>query len=371
MSSSLHKLLAEGVIRYSQVWEDHALVEGALDVGPGDDVLSIASAGCNVLALLLRQPRSIVALDLNPAQTSLVELKLRGIEALERDELGRLIGVFPGDDRLALYERVRGGLSPAAQQFWDAREPLIAEGIHGSGRLEQFFRGFYEGLLPAVHAAETTARLLAMNDPAEQTRFFETTYGTEAMHRAFTGYFTRERLASEGRDPRQMRYVAAMDVAEFFWGRFRWVTTSLPARDNFYLHSFLTGRYPAVEEALPPYLQREPYARLKALVPHVRIELADVESALRGSPAGTFSKANLSDLFEYLSDEATDALFEALGEQLRPGGRVCFWNLLVPREPPAALRPRLRPRTASARALYERDRSWFYRSFHVEEVASE
>ena len=370
MSSSLHKLLAEGVIRYSQVWEDHALVEGALEVGPGDDVLSIASAGCNVLALLLREPRSVLALDLNPAQTSLVELKLRGIEALERDELGRLIGVFPGDDRLALYERVRGRLSSTAQQFWDTREALVAGGIHGSGRLEQFFRGFHEGVLPSVHSPDVTVRLLSMSDPVEQTRFFESTYGTEAMHRAFTEYFTRERLASEGRDPRQMRYVAAMDVAEFFWGRFRWVTTALPARGNFYLHSFLTGRYQD-DQALPPYLRRELYPRLKALVPRVRIELTDVESALRSAPAGTFSKANLSDLFEYLSDEATDALFEALGTQLRPGGRVCFWNLLVPREPPPALRPRLRAKTELASALYERDRSWFYRSFHVEEVASE
>ena len=171
-----------------------------------------------------------------------------------------------------------------------------------------------------------------------------------------------------------MVYVDAMDVAGFFWERFRWVLTALPARTNFYVHSFLTGHYRDLA-LLPPYLLRENHARLRALLPRVRVELGDVESALLRRPVGAFSKANLSDLFEYLSDEATDAIFETIGDRLRPGGRACFWNLLVPREPSraasegGAARARLRPLRALEAALYARDRSWFYRAFHIEEVS--
>jgi S-adenosylmethionine-diacylglycerol 3-amino-3-carboxypropyl transferase len=385
VTSSLHKLLADGTVRYSQVWEDHALLEDGLAIAPDDDVLSIASAGCNALALLLREPRSVLAIDLNPAQVALVELKLRAIEVLAWEDLVAFLGVHPHDHRLDLYARIRPRLGERARGFWDSpsQERALAGGVQSCGRLEAFFRGFYADVLPTVLETEgrTDAidRLLGMADPAAQARFFEAELGTPALKSAFTSYFTRERLASEGRDPRQMVYVDAMDVAGFFWERFRWVLTALPARTNFYVHSFLTGRYRDLT-SVPPYLRRENHARLRALLPRISVQLGDVESGLREGPAGAFSKTNLSDLFEYLSDEATDEVFETIGERLRPGGRACFWNLLVPREPardparavseaPGPACRRLRPLRALADELYARDRSWFYRAFHIEEVS--
>src|SRR6478735_4860684 len=101
-----------------------------------------------------------------------------------------------------------------------------------------------------------------------------------------------------------MRYVEQIDVAGFFWHRFRWVMTSLPTRGNFYLSSFLTGRY-ANENAVPPYLRRENYERLRAAIPRVRLERGEIGDYLEAHPAAAISKVNLSDLFEYLSDEAT------------------------------------------------------------------
>ena len=285
MTSSLQRLLASGIVRYSQVWEDHALVEGALDVGAEDDVLSIASAGCNVLALLLCEPRSVTAVDLNPAQIALVELKLRAIEALTWEELVRLLGVAPGSDRLALYERVRPRLTPQARAHWDDAHATIESGIHWSGRLEAYFRGFALAVLPRVHGADVVARMLSMDDAAAQARFFADVFGSAALHEAFTSYFTRERLAGEGRDARQMRYVESFDVAEHFWERFRWALTSLPTRGNFYMCSFLTGTY-ASEEATPPYLRRASYARLRSLVPRVRTVLGEVGDVLRDGPRG-------------------------------------------------------------------------------------
>ena len=191
------------------------------------------------------------------------------------------------------------------------------------------------------------------------------------MRVAFGAYFTRERIGNEGRDPLQMRYVESMDVPGYLWERFRWVLTSLPTRGNFYVHSALTGRY-ADSSSVPPYLRRENHDRLRALLPRLHLELADVEGVLRERPVSTFSKANLSDLFEYLSDEAADSLFEVVGERLRPGGRLCFWNLLVPREVRRAsgtARARMRPLRDLASKLHARDRAWLYRAFHVEEVS--
>jgi S-adenosylmethionine-diacylglycerol 3-amino-3-carboxypropyl transferase len=81
------RVLAGGELRYSTVWEDHLLLERGLSIGLRDDVLMICSAGCNVLNALLHGPRRIVALDVNPAQTALLELKLAAIRGLEHAQL--------------------------------------------------------------------------------------------------------------------------------------------------------------------------------------------------------------------------------------------------------------------------------------------
>ena len=43
----INEVLQEAIIRYSQVWEDYDMLLKGLDIGPDDNSLSIASAGCN------------------------------------------------------------------------------------------------------------------------------------------------------------------------------------------------------------------------------------------------------------------------------------------------------------------------------------
>ena len=48
-------------IRYAQVWEDADVLAAALKIGPGDTVVSIASAGDNAIALLTQGAERIIA----------------------------------------------------------------------------------------------------------------------------------------------------------------------------------------------------------------------------------------------------------------------------------------------------------------------
>jgi S-adenosylmethionine-diacylglycerol 3-amino-3-carboxypropyl transferase len=63
-------------LRYGLVWEDHATLYQALDLGPDDHALIITSAGCNALNALLAGPRQVTAIDLNPLQNELLALKM-------------------------------------------------------------------------------------------------------------------------------------------------------------------------------------------------------------------------------------------------------------------------------------------------------
>ena len=371
MSEVLKSEIAEKMsldrVRYSQVWEDHLLLEGGLDIGPDDDVLSICSAGDNALAMLLLEPKSVTAIDMNPAQTALLELKLAAIAALSHSEFVSLLGVRADHDRSALYQRIRGDLPESAQMFWDAHQDDISSGLVHRGRLESYIGTFVSDHLAELWPQGLTDGLFAEQSLEDQAALFLNEAVTEDFEARFRWYFGREKMAEQGRDPAQFEHVEEGDVGGYFFKRFSWACTHLPLSTNFYVEHFLTSQYRDLTLA-PPYLRPENFERLKGLIDRVNVVTGELEAVLFGVPQGTYSKANLSDIFEYMSDDLNAQVFEALGTQLRAGGRIAFWNLLVPRTRPESLSHLLTPLSGLSARLFEGDRSWFYRAFHVLEV---
>src|SRR5690606_6551659 len=125
------------------------------------DVLSVTSAGDNVLALVLAGARSVTAVDLNIAQLSLLELKLRACERLDHAEFLALIGETDSQKRAPLYARVRPALSDRARTYWDEQQALLVSGVATGGKLERYFSAFAREHLPRVLGAERVAALLS------------------------------------------------------------------------------------------------------------------------------------------------------------------------------------------------------------------
>jgi len=354
-------------LRYSQVWEDHRLLEQGLCVAPDDDILSICSAGCNVLNLLLLGPRSITAIDMSPAQTALLELKMEGIRRLSHTEFVSLLGLRDQPCPSSSYERILQSLSPKSHAFWKKNRGTVERGIINAGRLEAYFREFQIKHLPKVWSPELVYRLLDAPDLETQRDFFNEGVRTTGFEELFRWYFGQEMMARHGRDPAQFRHVQDSDVGGYFFKRFSYVCTELPLAGNFYVEAFLTGAYRDLHRA-HPYLCPKHFEVLKDRIDRVHIVHEELETFLKNVPAGSFNKGNFSDIFEYMSAELVDKVFFVLAGQFRPGGRIAYWNLLVPRTRPEKLAARLRPLRKLSLDLWKRDRSWFYRDFHIDEV---
>ena len=88
----LKKSLSE-IVENSTVWEDPEIIQKALRINKNDRVLTITSAGCNVLNFLLYDPKEILSVDYNPYQNYILELKIEGIRHLNYDEFVELIGL--------------------------------------------------------------------------------------------------------------------------------------------------------------------------------------------------------------------------------------------------------------------------------------
>src|SRR5579872_1944964 len=138
-------------IRYAQCWEDADVLLAALEPAPGKRCVSIASAGDNTLALLSRDPESVLALDLSPAQIACLELRVAAYRELKPGELLALIGSVESDARPRLYQSCRKHLSPGTLQCWYKPPYLIAAGIVLAGKIERYFTLFRERVLSMVH----------------------------------------------------------------------------------------------------------------------------------------------------------------------------------------------------------------------------
>lgn len=363
----INEVLQEGIIRYSQVWEDYDMLIQGLNIGSDDHVLSIASAGCNALAMLLAEPRSVTAVDLNPSQTAICHLKKAAILNLYYEEFVALMGVRTGQDRWALYQQIRPGMPEDAQSFWDNNREIIDKGIVHCGRLEKYFGVFQEKFIAKLVPDEMMRSFLSQDKTQTQVDFFEKVFNHPKFVETFKAYTSQDMIAEHGRDHSQFKFVEVNDVGQYFHDRFRYVCTELPTQHNFYLEFLLTSNYSDLTNG-PAYLRPDNFLKLRSLMPRFHIETKPLDACIEDFEVGHYSKANLSDLFEYLSEEQTEGFLKTLATGMREGGRIAYWNLLVPRERPESLANILKPHRELAHGLWKKDRAFFYGDFHIEEI---
>ena len=350
-------------IRYAQCWEDADILLKALGVKAGDVCLSVASAGDNSLSLLSANPAKVIAVDFNRQQIACLELKARAIKFLSYEELLCLVGIRAGD-RLSLYAKLRPHLSEKTRNFFDVQKLDLSRGIGHAGKFEKYFEIFRNAALPFVHSKETCDALLIKRDSEERRRFFDEQWNTPKWRTLFRMFFSRKVMGLLGRDPAFFQYVQT-DVAQAILDRTEYALTALDPSENPYMQWILKGTYVS---ALPHYLRRENYEKIKANIDKLELHVGSIESVLEDLPPGSVDKFNLSDIFEYMSMDNYHKLLSSLVLAGRTGGRLVYWNMLAPRSRPEKMAPVLTPHNELAEQLHKEDKAFFYSKLVIEEI---
>ncbi len=364
------------LVRYANVWEDAEVLRAALRPEPGRRFLSIASAGDNAFALLA-SGAEVVAADLSTAQLALVDLKRAAIRRLGYEELLDFLGVVGnpqgkgtrrgdrgGGDRRAVYELLERDLSSQARDFWREHLDVVAAGVVHGGKFEAYFNFFRSWVLPLVHRPQTLVALLAERDEAGRRTFYRDTWDNLRWRLLFRVFFSRFVMGRLGRDPEFFRYVEG-SVAERILERVEHALTVLPVHSNPYVEFILTCRF---RQALPYYLQPDVWPDLRRHLDGLTLFPGAIDDAAREHRGEGFDGFNLSDIFEYLNPETSAAVYGRLVDAARPGARLAYWNMLVPRRLAGTQPGRVRSLDAEARELFARDRAFFYNAFVLDEV---
>ncbi len=351
-------------IRYAQCWEDADILLQGLDIQEGDVCVGIGSAGDNCLSLLTKKPSRVIAVDLNPAQLACIELRVAAYKCLSHGQLLELIGSRPSEQRLALYGQCRGLLSAQSRSFWDSNQANIAQGIGSAGKFEHYFMLFRRYIIPLIHSRARVGQLLEGGARERCARFYDTTWNTFRWRMLFRLFFSRWMMGRLGRDPSFFAYVEG-SVAERILGRTRHALRELDPGDNPYLHWILTGRH---GKALPHALREEHFETIRNNIDRLEIRLGTLESVLEAEGPNSVDRFNLSDIFEYMSEETAQRVLSQIVATGRSGGRLAYWNMLAPRCCPQQWSDRVGRKDALAQRLFAEDKAFFYSAFIVEEI---
>jgi S-adenosylmethionine-diacylglycerol 3-amino-3-carboxypropyl transferase len=354
---------AFSAIRYANCWEDTEILCEALQPTLGKRLLSIASAGDNSLALLAGGAE-VVAVDLSLAQLACVELRCQAIRHLSYDCCLSFLGITPDEQRWKRYQGLRAGLSGASQQFWDSNQPLIANGFIHQGKFERYFHFFRKWVLPFIHSQSTINQLLEAKDRQGRRQFYASQWANRRWHLLFKIFFSEFVMGRMGRDPEFFRYVE-VPVAQSILHRARYALTELATHDNPYLDYILTGNFTS---SLPYYLQPAIYQKIKTNLDNLTLFHGPIQEACNHHGDQGFDGYNLSDIFEYLDSETCLQLFQLLIDKARPGARLAYWNMLVPRQRPDQLQDKIVSLPELSQRLFDRDKAFFYSKFIIEEV---
>ncbi|KAL9658321.1 hypothetical protein ABK040_015641 [Willaertia magna] len=265
-------------IIYNCAWEDPELDAQVLDVKKDEsNILIITSAGCNVLALALQNPKHIYSIDKNPCQNAVLELKLVAIRLLDYNTFWQLFGEGKVENfSTKLYPQVlRPSLSKEAREYWDqyayyfdGKDWLF--GLRNSfyyrsmaGWLAVLLIKIYCGIIPGLRKAlDDLANAQTLE---EQKRIYYGRVEGKLFNRVVMWILGSKLVldAFNGVPEKQRNLILSeyATVGLFIKEKVGYICTQLPFKNNYFYKVYIKGHYD--KDCCPEYLTEENFNRLK------------------------------------------------------------------------------------------------------------
>lgn len=357
---------------FTHNWEDPESDHAALRIQSNEVVQAITSGGCNVLGFLLYDPKKIYSVDINPAQSYLLELKIAAIRSFCFEEFIAFAGINECNNRPGLYNKLRQFLSSEAAAYWDGQSKIISSGFIMHGKYERFIK-LAGKFLSILQGKKKVRGLFGNKSRQEQAIYFDEVWNTKRFKYIFKILFNKRVLARRGLVADYFTFDdGSKSFADSFYNRSKKAFRDIPIEKNYFLALYLLGRYSNPHD-VPAYLKEENYETIKSRVGRIKIITGEAQQWIDTMPDQSIDCFALSNICELMSEQETLALFTAVARTAKTGARIIFRNLMIPREVPAILQSSIKKDEALSRQLYDNDRSFVYgkvAAYHVDKIVS-
>lgn len=389
ISGRVFKFVHGNNLVYNTCWEDPRLDRRALELTDKDRVLVITSAGCNALDYAIAGAGHVYAVDMNPRQNALLELKIAGIRRLQFDDYFKLFGDGYHPRAAEIYQQtLREALTPWAQAYWDRwikffdspRRSFYFRGTSGS-----FARGINFYVDRVARVRPEINELIDAQNTSDQARIYEQIrdrFWRRSLRFAMNRDTTLSMLGVPKAQRQQIENQYPGGIIHFIEDSIEAVFAKLPINDNYFWRVYLTGKY--TRACCPEYLRAENFQLLKERnVENVSVHTESVQGFLDKNNV-QISRFVLLDHMDWLSDHFFPLLeseWQSILHRAAPQARV-LWrsgglrtdfienvSVLVEGKPKRLLEM-LNFDRALAAELHERDRVHTYGSFYIADLAA-
>jgi S-adenosylmethionine-diacylglycerol 3-amino-3-carboxypropyl transferase len=282
-------------------------------------IICLIGTGTRALDLLLSDAEEVIALDSNPVQNALLALKVAALEILDRADYLAFLGIAPSARRRECYLGIRDQLYPAARDYWDRNQGLIASGVWHAGKWEKLLG--WNGRFQALFRRQAVAALMEANSISEQA---------EVWKRSFTGSPLRSAIETVGRDllwrlvmrePAGAFLPAASEVGKRIESDFEKASRSFLFRQSDIATLAMRGRHDDYG-ALPVHLRAENYDRIRAGLSRLRPLVGGLADLAR-LDTSEYDGFSLSDFGSYCGPDDYAACWQGIMAVAAPGARYC------------------------------------------------
>jgi len=344
-------------LSYSFGNEDWNSEHKALQIQPSDSVLCVTASGDRPLNLMTKELKEIVAVDANPLQNALFELKRVALSKLPYPDYISFIGVRPSENRLQTYLQFAKDLDPMASAFWEILPKKIERGVLYEGSVEKLLK--IASSFMRVFRGKKIAALFAMDDLQKQKQFIANHWHTymwkKFFHIGLHPFITRNFI----KDPGLYEYVDPnFHVGDQLYERLHNYLNRHLAKESVLLSLIFNGKVDPLH--FPPYLTEKGVNKIKNQIGKSRFYTDDLVSYVSRAKENTFDCFSISDVASYLSKEQFDTLVEGVYRCAKPGARFCLRQFLSNHQIPKHLAPFFQRNHALEKQLQEDDRCFVY-----------
>lgn len=374
---------------YNTCWEDPRLDHVALKLTPQDNVLVITSAGCNALDYAIAGPNHVYAVDMNPRQNALLDLKIAGIRHLEYEDFFRLFGYGHHPDARKIYkDKLRTGLPAWSRAYWDKWIKFFhtpGKSFYYRGTSGSFARMICLYTDRVIRVRPWVDACLEAKSVQEQKEIYDKYLREKFWSRTMKFAMNRDTTLSMVGVPKAQRRQVEMQyeggIVKFVQDCLEAVFCKLPLADNYFWRVYMKGEYS--RKCCPEYLKAENFEKLKAgLIDRVTTHTNHVQGFLEQHD-GEISRYILLDHMDWLSDKFFPLLeleWQAIVRRAAPGTRV-LWrsgglrtDFLEKVSVNSGGKQRALPDLLTyhpdlAAELHEKDRVHTYGSFYIADLA--
>lgn len=368
-----------GNLVYNTCWEDPRLDREMMNLNADSRVVMITSAGCNALDYLLDGPIKVFAVDMNPRQNALLELKKAALMHCGHEELFQLFGMGAHPAFRDLLGVLRPLLPEYAWRYWHNkhyyfRSTPLNPSFYYRGTAGQVAWIALHTFFGSSRVRDYVDALLLASSLEEQRRLYERV--RPVLWSGLATWLVRQPMAMTmlGVPRAQVSLIERQfpgGLTGYIQSKLEHVLTSVPFQDNYFWRVYFTGHY--TEGCCPNYLRWENQELLRGRVDRLSTHSTTLANFLREHP-GPYSHFVLLDHQDWLAAHKPQALEEEwrlILENSAPG--ACL--LMRSASPvidfiPALARERLQLQEDLAARLHVHDRVGTYGSTLLARVSS-